>query len=76
MSHVIFFHSAVGLNDGVHAMAQVLRDAGHTVTTPDYYDGRTFDTAEAGVAHRDEAGFRTLVDRVTDALAEDRKSVV
>ena len=70
MSHIVFFHSAVGLNDGVHAMAQTLRDAGHTVTTPDYYDGHTFDTAQAGVAHRDEVGFRTLVDRVGDAIAD------
>lgn len=70
MSHIVFLHSAVGLTDGVHAMAQTLRDAGHTVTTPDYYEGRTFDTAEAGVAHRDEVGFRTLVDRVTALLAD------
>lgn len=68
MSHIVFFHSAVGLDDGVHAMAQTLRDAGHTVTTPDYYDGRTFDSAEEGVAHRDEVGFRTLVDRVNEAI--------
>lgn len=76
MSHILFFHSAVGLDDGVHAMAQTLRDAGHTVTTPDYYDGRTFDTAEQGIAYRDEVGFRTLVDRVNEAIEDIEGPVV
>ncbi|GAA2096535.1 dienelactone hydrolase family protein [Brevibacterium salitolerans] len=69
MAHVIFFHSALGLDKGVHAMADAIREAGHTVTTPDVYDGHVFDSTEKGIAYRDEVGFRTLTDRATAALA-------
>lgn len=39
MAHVILFHSALGLRPGVHSFAEQLRKAGHTVTTPDFYNG-------------------------------------
>ncbi|WP_062317115.1 hypothetical protein [Lysinimicrobium aestuarii] len=35
MVEVILFHHAGGLTDGVLAFASALRDAGHTVRTPD-----------------------------------------
>ncbi|WP_029088424.1 dienelactone hydrolase family protein [Brevibacterium album] len=69
MAHVIFFHSALGLDKGVHAMADVVREAGHTVTTPDVYDGNVFECTGAGIAYRDEVGFRTLADRAAAALS-------
>lgn len=70
MAHIVFFHSAVGLDDGARAHAQVLEEAGHTVTTPDYYEGRTFSTAQEGTAYADEVGFRTLVERAQSAVAD------
>ena len=48
MAHVVLFHSALGLRPGVQHFADGLRKAGHTVTTPDFYDGETFDNYEAG----------------------------
>lgn len=70
MSNVVLFHSALGLNDGMRAMAQVLEDEGHRVFIPDYYKGRTFDSAEEGTAHRDEVTFPVLAQRASAALDE------
>ena len=43
MAEVLLFHHALGLTEGVQAFADELRDAGHTVHTPDLFEGRTFD---------------------------------
>ena len=46
MAEVLLFHHAMGQTDGFHAFADVLRQAGHTVHTPDLFDGRTFASIE------------------------------
>jgi len=56
MAEVLLFHHAQGLTPGVKAFADELRSAGHTVHTPDLYDGKTFDTVDEGVAHAREVG--------------------
>ena len=63
MAEVLFFHHALGLTPGVHSFADRLRAAGHVVHTPDVYDGRTFDSLDAGVAHAREIGFATVLER-------------
>ncbi|MFB7513330.1 dienelactone hydrolase family protein [Streptomyces sp. NPDC056144] len=63
MAEVLLFHHALGLTDGVVALADELRRAGHTVHTPDLFEGRTFDDLEAGVAYVQEAGFDVLTER-------------
>jgi len=63
VTHVILFHHAQGLTDGVADFAQRLRDAGHDVVVPDLYDGLTFDTIDAGVAHAEKTGFDTIIER-------------
>ena len=63
MTHVILFHHAQGLTDGVAEFAQRLRDAGHEVVVPDLYEGRTFDTLDAGVANAEAIGFETIIER-------------
>ena len=45
---VVLFHHVLGLTPGVGALADRLRDAGHTVHTPDLYDGHTFATIPEG----------------------------
>ena len=70
MADVLLFHHAQGLTDGVQAFAGDLRDAGHRVTVPDLYDGRTFATLDEGVAHADELGVETIIARGA-AAAED-----
>jgi len=67
VSEVLHFHHAQGLTPGVVAFADELRAAGHTVHTPDLYEGRTFETTDEGVAHAREIGFETIVDRGVSA---------
>ena len=45
------------------AFAEELRRAGHTVHTPDLYDGRTFDTIDDGIAYAKEIGFGEVIER-------------
>jgi dienelactone hydrolase len=64
MAEVVVFHHALGFTDPVRRFADALRDAGHTVHTPDLYDGRTFDTIEDGMAHSEAIGGpMAIVDR-------------
>ncbi len=57
MAEVALFHHAQGLTSGVVAFADELRRAGHTVHTPDLFDGRTFGTLEEGMRYAEEIGF-------------------
>ncbi|MFG3041002.1 dienelactone hydrolase family protein [Streptomyces sp. NPDC048330] len=70
MAEVLLFHHCLGLTEGVAAFAGELRRAGHTVHTPDLYEGRTFGDLEAGVAHASEVGFDTLLERGVRAAEE------
>jgi dienelactone hydrolase len=56
MAEVVVFHHALGLTEWVRGFADRLRDAGHTVHTPDLYDGRTFETIPEGMAYSEELG--------------------
>lgn len=70
MAEVVVFHHVLGLTPGVIAFADRLREAGHVVHTPDLFDGRTFESIEAGAGHVDEVGFGTIVDRGVAAAAD------
>jgi dienelactone hydrolase len=63
MAEVLLFHHAQGLTPGIRAFADVLRGAGHTVHTPDLFEGRTFASIEDGMAYVEEAGFGALRER-------------
>ena len=73
MAEILLFHHALGLTTGVTDFADRLRGAGHTVHTPDLYEGRTFQTLEDGVGHARETGFGTILERGVDA-ADDLPS--
>lgn len=68
MSHVVLFHSALGLRPAVRRFADALRSAGHQVTTPDLFEGAVFERLEDGVALRDSIGIPTLLQRATAAV--------
>ena len=57
MAAVVLFHHALGLTPGVVAFAEELRRAGHTVHTPDLFEGRTFTTIEEGMGYAQQIGF-------------------
>jgi dienelactone hydrolase len=63
MAEVLVFHHAQGLTPGIQAFADELRAAGHTVHTPDLFDGRTFDSIEDGMAYAKSIGFEAILDR-------------
>ncbi len=63
MAEVLLFHHAHGQTPGFHTFADDLRRAGHTVHTPDLYDGRAFASLEDGVAYAESIGFETIIDR-------------
>ena len=68
MTDVILFHHAQGLTPGVRQFGDELRAAGHRVTVPDLYAGRTFATVAEGVAHAREIGFDTVLERGRQAV--------
>ena len=69
MAEVVVFHHALRLTDWVRGFAARLRDAGHTVHTPDLYDGRTFETIPDGMAYSEELGGpMAVVDRARAAV--------
>jgi dienelactone hydrolase len=74
MAEILLIHHALGLTDGVKEFAGALRDVGHTVHTPDLFEGRLFDVVEDGVAFAAETGRETLGARAsaaTEALPPD-----
>lgn len=70
MTDVVLFHHALGLTPGVVEFAAALRSAGHTVHTPDLFEGRTFDTLEEGVQHAGEIGFGEVIERGVRAVQD------
>ncbi|HJS26825.1 MAG TPA: dienelactone hydrolase family protein [Actinomycetota bacterium] len=63
MADVLLYHHAQGLTEGVRSLADELRSAGHTVHTPDLYDGKTFTSIDDGVGYAKEVGFGTILKR-------------
>ncbi|HCT78390.1 MAG TPA: dienelactone hydrolase [Micromonosporaceae bacterium] len=63
MTEVVLFHHAQGLTPGVIDFADELRRAGHTVHTPDLYEGCTFDTLDEGMDHAKQIGFGEVIER-------------
>jgi dienelactone hydrolase len=63
MTEIVLYHHVQGLTEGVRSFADRLQRAGHTVHTPDLFDGRRFDSIEDGLAFAREAGFGALTER-------------
>jgi dienelactone hydrolase len=67
LAEIVLFHHAQGQTPGFLAFADELRAAGHTVHTPDLYDGKTFDSLDDGVGNAREIGFENVLDRGVQA---------
>ena len=63
MTTVLLFHHAQGQTKGFLGFADELREAGHTVHTPDLYDGQTFEDFDEGVGYAKEVGFGEILRR-------------
>ena len=74
MAEVLLFHHAQGLTPGVQSFADELRDAGHTVHTPDLFDGRTFGSIDEGMTYINGEGMDEMVEkgeRTADDLPDE-----
>jgi dienelactone hydrolase len=69
MAEVVLFHHVQGLTDGVRAFAEQLRAGGHTVHTPDLFDGERAATIEDGIALVGRIGEETIDARVNEIVA-------
>jgi dienelactone hydrolase len=63
VAEVLLFHHAQGQTPGFLAFADRLRAAGHTVHTPDLYDGNTFADLDDGVGYAKQLGFDAVAER-------------
>ena len=70
MAEVVLFHHVQGLTEGVRAFAEELRAGGHTVHTPDLFDGNRPATLEEGVAHVQSLGDEVISERADRAVAD------
>ncbi|MCU1536601.1 MAG: dienelactone hydrolase [Humibacillus sp.] len=70
MAQIVLFHHVQGLTPGVHRLADELRAGGHTVHTPDFFDGATYDSIEEGFAAVKARGFEAH-DAWADAAVAD-----
>ena len=63
MAEVVLYHHSQGLTDGVKSFADELRRAGHTVHTPDLYEGNVYATLDEGMEYARKTGFGTIAER-------------
>lgn len=63
MTEILLFHHAQGQTEGFLAFADELRAAGHTVHTPDVFDGKTFSELNDGVGYARQVGFDVIFQR-------------
>jgi dienelactone hydrolase len=63
VADILLFHHALGLTSGCVSFADELRASGHTVHSPDLYDGKTFTNLDDGVGYAREIGFDTVLGR-------------
>jgi dienelactone hydrolase len=63
VAEVLLFHHVLGLTSGVRSFADELRAAGHTVQTPDLYEGKTFTDLSEGSGYVQEVGFDVILER-------------
>lgn len=76
MTEIVLLHHIQGLTPGVTAFADRLRAAGHTVHTPDVFEGRTFESVKEGQAFAREVGFDEVRGRAVQAAAHLPAAVV
>jgi dienelactone hydrolase len=69
MAEIVLFHHVQGLTDGVGAFAEQLRAGGHTVHTPDLFDGERPATIEDGLTLTERIGDDVLGERADRAVA-------
>jgi dienelactone hydrolase len=76
VAEVVLFHHIQGLTDGVLAFADGLRAGGHTVHTPDLFEGARASTIDEGAAILQGIGSDEIRSRADRAVAELPSGIV
>ncbi|UOQ44324.1 dienelactone hydrolase family protein [Halobacillus salinarum] len=76
MAEILLLHHVLGRTKGIEAIADQLRDSGHTVHVPDLIDGRIFSSLEEGLGFVKEIGFEEVRARAVQAASELPRDVV
>ena len=76
MADILLFHHIQGLTEGLRGIAANLRQAGHTVHTPDLFDGQTFASIDDGFAYAQDVGFEALRARGASAAEPLSREIV
>jgi dienelactone hydrolase len=63
MANIVIFHSVLGIREGVTHLADFLRAHGHTVFTPDLYDGVSFEDMDSAFEYFQMIGIPELAER-------------
>lgn len=66
MAEIVLFHHACGLTGGVREVAETLSSAGHTVHTPDLFEGMKFTNPLDGMTWASSIGFPNLTRRARE----------
>lgn len=70
MTSIVLFHHARGCTPGVTEFARRIGRPGQVVRTPDFFEGRTFDTIFEGFAEVKERGFDAYQQWADQQVAE------
>jgi dienelactone hydrolase len=70
MVEIVLFHHVCGMTDGVHAFAETLRETGHTVHTPDLFEGRTFTDVREGMEFAESVGEEVFEGRAAEVVKQ------
>ncbi|MFA0832381.1 MAG: dienelactone hydrolase family protein [Methanobacterium formicicum] len=70
MTNIVIFHSVLGLRSGIIETAEMLKDKGHNVLTPDLYNGETFDDMEQALEKFEEIGIAEMVSRTISSVKD------
>lgn len=76
MAQIVLFHSVLGLRPGVRDFARQLETNGHTVITPDLYNGSTFTDYEAGNEKWMEIGIPGILEQSRNACKNIQGNIV
>lgn len=68
MANIVIFHSVLGLRKGIIEAAEMLREKGHNVLTPDLYEGETFDDMEKANRRFQEIGIPEMMSRTMTSI--------
>ncbi|QHW31747.1 dienelactone hydrolase [Paenibacillus rhizovicinus] len=76
MAEILLLHHSLGLTKGIHAFADKIRGAGHTVHIPDLFDGHLFATIEDGMTYVNGIGFEEITERGIRSASEFPREIV